>query len=215
MTAPTRVSSAELMERFDKLEHLLNLRYRPAPFLIYKPNDREPTKGVAMKVEYRAHPKFSDHGYLIPQPAKERGGLFMDLSQQSGRDSNDNPTFGWDRDQHDLITIKFGLPDLMAMLYANTRIRVTGKTLPESLRPSRKADGKWVPEQTGLILGLTHKFDDSTTFIEWSFSERGSLIFASKSKELRRTVSLTLQEEIGFVAYLRRALDVFLETGIR
>lgn len=221
MTAPAptqRLSSAELLTRLDVLEAMAYLRYRPSPLLIYKPSEREPAKGTALKVELRAIPSFSESGYLTK--SETPGGLFLDLAAYTHTDDNDNARFNWNRDEHQgtpqqLITAKLGIPDLQRLLLGYQYMRLGSGILPSSLRAMRRVDGKWVPDPDGHTIGLTHKFNEATTIIDWQFSDRGSWFAVSKSRELRRSVSLTLEEELTFTTYLRMALERILETGLR
>lgn len=233
MTAPAtpqRLSSAELLERLDAtsgrldhIERLVGLYLRPGPALVYKPNERDPSKGAALKLEYRAAPNFNERGFLIRQDKENRGGLFLELAAQTGLDANQNAAFNWERKEGvgtptELITVKLGMPDITAMLYAYRLLRGnSAATLPEVYRVSRKNQqtNQWEKEPTGKVLGLTHKYENDTTFIEWGFSERGSLIRVSKSAKLRRLVSLALHEEIMVERMLERALDVYLDVGLR
>lgn len=226
MTAPAtqKLSSSELLARLDalserlaSLEQVTALPFRPGPMLIYKPNERDHSKGGALKLEYRAYPNFNERGYLERQ---DNGGLFADLAAQTGV-SNGNADFNWKRDEavgtpNELITVKLGMPDILAMLFAYRLLRSdSAATLPDSYRPSRKEGDKWVKETTGKVLGLTHKFDNETTFIELAFADRGTLFRVSKSAKLRRTVSIALHEELLVLRMLERALDAYLNVGLR
>lgn len=223
MSDNQRLSSADILERFQAIELSLDvlrrvayIPYTPAPLLIYKPNDKDTSKGSALKVELRAAPAFDDGGFL----KQSSGGLFIELAAQTGIDERDNAQFNWKRDNlvgtpQQLITAKLGLPDITASLLAHDLQRNKREVLPESLRSSRKVDGRWVKDPEGRTLSMTHKFKDATTIIEWRFADRGSLITVSKTRDTRRTVSMTLPEELAYTAYLRKALDVFFDVGMR
>lgn len=223
--APQRISSAELLERLDTLTHLAYLRYRPAPLLVYKPNDRDNSKGTALKVEYRVWPYFTDQGYLraaVEENNESEGGMFMDFSAQIGTSAKGYAEFNWKRTEHvgtpqTLITTKIGIADIQALLLGYNCKRIRNIPTPPSIRSVTKgSDGKWGPEAEGNTVGLTHKFADRTSIIEWSFTDRGSFLKIAKLPEqVRRSVPLSLAEELSFVTYLQQGLAVLLEVGLR
>lgn len=215
-----RISSAEIMERFNSIEYLLGLRYNPAPYLIYKPNS-DVTKGSAMKMQYKIQPTFSEVGHFLGPG--DKSGMFIDLSAQTGVDENGNAKFNWDRETltgtpQALITAKIGIQDIQALLLGIEHKRNRQLEVPPSIRPQVKDSnsGKWGPEAAGNAIGLVHKFNKDTTFIEMRLMDRGSFLTISRlSTKLKRFTSLTLTEEVGFAVYLRQALSVLFEVGLR
>lgn len=193
----------------------------PAPILVYKP--RQDGAGSALRARYRtaAAVKETDMGLIPTGRAVSGSALYIDLAAQLGFDDKGNATFNWPNDDSlkqtakALITAKLGSTDVRKLLLGYQWVRLLGKPTPESIRTIGKVEGKWVPEPKGITVGLVHKFNDATTFIEWKFAGSGSIVTVSKSKELRRSVALDLAEELGFHMYLEQALQAFQQTGVR
>lgn len=189
------------VDSFESLE----LLFKPAPYLVYKPNPRDATKGAAAKFELSVRPEFNELGWMTRRIA---GGFFLEIAGQTGIDATDNAQFGWSKaDDDERLVVKLGPVDLQNILYAFKRIRDDGKPLPVRMRPKG--------EETGLKLSLFHKFDDSSSIIEVNFSEQGSLFTVSKGKNNRRTISIGIAEEMTLRKYLDHALWAFLMVGER
>lgn len=211
-----RVSSAELMARFAALEALQAFRLNPEPLLVYKPNDRDFTKGTALRLQVRTKSGVSESGSgtLFRELDRKASGLFVDLAPQTSVDEAGNARFGWEQELR--ITAKLGLPDVQTLLLGYREVRLKGKPVPESARPKVKQGQAYVTEPTGAVVGSVHKFGDAVTILDWTFSEKGSAFRVARVKTRQsRSIFLSLPEELGFVRYLENALDIMLEVGLR
>lgn len=195
-----KLSSKEIMSRLDSIlfaTRIANLQLNPAPICFYKP--KQDGTGVAMKLDLRLKPTFGDGEFV----SEVDGGLFLELVAQSGKDDRNNPTFGW-KDNDKRITAKLGLPDISGMLYAIRTTRVLGKKLP----PTKNDD-------SGALLVMFHKYEEESTIIKMKFEAKGTVIEISKSKENRRSIMLSLSEEIELQSYLQHSLGAFHLVGKR
>ena len=207
MAEENRVSASAIMKRLEEIaEGTLNLT--PRNWLVYKPNSK--TTGVAMKVLYRYSRAVDDKGNTLPYWS---GGCFLELVAQKPS-PDENARFDWKNELGGNVTIKLGLPDLSAFLLAYQEYRVAGRPIPTSIRPIVKNGTKWEPCEADNQLGLVHKFEEGTTFIKWTLSDDNrSMLEVAKSKELRRSISLTRTEELQFMRYLELAMDALLLTN--
>ena len=203
--SPAKVSSADLYNRLDALAaaiqgvaQQLRLELNPESLYVYKP--MKSGKGAALKVDLRLVPTYGETGYV----ADVKGGLFVELAAQEG-EKDGFPTFGWKSE--DKLSAKLGIPDVTAILVGLREVRLRGKVVPAGIRS--KGDEK------GTTVGMFHVFKDETTAIQLQFGADGSFLQISKSKEERRSIKLTLQEEVQLEIYLRFALQRLLQVGVR
>lgn len=180
----------------------LELLFRPAPLLVYKPA-RDVAKGNAMKVELNLRPEYLN-GYLT---SKVEGGLFMQIVGQTGVDQHANASFDWKGTKGTSVSAKLGLPDLHAILYCFKVVRERGGEVPTNFR------GKQHPQPD--TLEIFHRFEKSTTVIRVTFKEQGTIWNISKGPELRRSIAVAVHEEVSLLAYLEHSLKMFLMVGER
>lgn len=209
MAEENKVSAGAIMKRLDAIA-ASTLILNPKNLVLYKPNTRDPSRGVACKISYR---------FFVPEvegkPATFfNGGCFLEIVTQLPESTDEYPRFDWKNDNGKNVTVKLGLPDLSAMLLAYREYRVFRRPVPTAVRPIAKVDGKWVPSAEENQLGLVHKFENETTFIKWTFSDDNrSMLEIAKSKELRRSVSLGVAEELQLTRYMELAMDALLLTN--
>lgn len=194
---PAKISSAEIFRRLDELQRLINLPLTPQAMYIYKPSGAG--TGTAFKLQLRLSPAWNEKGYI----EEVDGGLFLDLAGQTGKGDDGFARFGWP----DAITAKLGIPDISALLAGLRYVRTLGKKVPEALRPKN--------DTGGVTVGLFHKFGEESTAISLKFEADGSFVAVSKSKDARRSIKLSLSEEIQFESYLTSALAAFQLVGRR
>lgn len=195
----------------DSFENL-SLMFNVAPYLLYKPSFKDAAKGSAAKVHCSLRPEFAE-GYLTKNV---KGGVFLEIAKQEGKDANGNVSFGWTvsgESDPDKVVTKLGLVDLQTMLFAFKTVRDQGKELPEFYRPKRPSEAmaKYAP----FTVELFHKFKDTTTIINLSITDRGSFLSVSKGAGLRRNISISLSEEMAFRRYLEHCLWACLIVGER
>lgn len=208
-TKPERVSAKAIMDRLDVLAQT-TLQLNPRQLVIYKPNPKDESKGGALKIGYRFAPLAKEDGTPSLQFT---GGVFLELVSQIASDG-EHPRFDWKGAEKPTIVVKLGLPDLSAMLLSYKYVRELGRVIPERMRPVSKEGTKFVPDPSGMALALIHKTDTATKTIKWTFDPtRGSFVDISQGREFRKSVSLTLTEELQFVRYLQLAMDALLLTG--
>ena len=190
----------------------LSLLFSAAPYLLYKPSFKDESKGAAAKVHCSLRPEFSD-GYLTKDV---KGGVFLEIAPQNGKDANGNPAFAWsvpgDPDPERIVT-KLGLVDLQTMLFAYKTVRDEGKEIPEFFRPKRPSEA--MAKYNPVSIEMFHKFKDSSTIIGMTITERGTFLSISKGKDLRRNISISLTEEMSFRKYLEHCLWACLIVGER
>lgn len=202
-----KISSRAIMDRLDVLAQQ-TLLLNPRPLVVYKPRP-EPT-GAALKVGYRVARATKDDG----SPATYfTGGCFLEIVPQIPSE-NEFAAFDWKGTGG--LTVKLGLPDLSAMLLAYRKVRDQGSEIPERYRPvTRGANGKFVPDDSGMQLALVHKNQEVATVIKWSFdASKGSFLEITRGKGNRRSISLTLSEELLLVEYLKHALSALVLAGV-
>jgi hypothetical protein len=195
-----QVSGTKVMEQLAFLTRMIELRHRPREMYVYKP--RQDGSGTALKVQLRVIPEFPpDKTYI----SKVDGGLFLELAPQLGEKGPDGfARFDWATDGHK-ITAKLGVPDITTILVGIREVRYRGKATPKSTRTKSDTDGTTV--------SMFHKFEASTTSIALKFEADATILYVSKSKDVKQSIKLTLQEERALEAYLIHALDVFHEVG--
>jgi hypothetical protein len=198
-----KISSAVLFEKLDTLQTTLNrladAQFRPQPMYIYKP--RGEIDGAALKCQLRLVPNYSESKYI----QSIDGGLFLEIVEQTGKGEGGFATFGWQNDTR--LTAKLGMPDIGALLAGYQAVRLRGKSTPANTRTRTDTEGTTV--------SMFHKFDSDSTVIEWKFAADGSFLKISKSQEWKRSIKLSLQEEILLEAYLRNALTACQAVGMR
>lgn len=208
-TAPGKISASEIMDRLNILliaAKTARLQLNPAPMHVYKP--LKAGEGAALKLDLRLSPTFGDGDYVEDID----GGLFLELVAQVGMDDKGNAKFGW-KDDAKRISAKLGLPDITSMLLAIRTVRVQGKKLPSTLKAPKGPDGN--PSTDGTSFTMFHKFDTSTTVINVSFAGNGTVIEVRKSADNKRSIKLSLQEELELQSYLEQALTAFHLVGKR
>lgn len=195
-TKTTTTTKAWLEEQFQTLQQqlrVLSLQVEPAPIVFYKP--LKDGTGRALRVQIRLRPTFRGN---IPRAA---GAVFLELAaQKSERDANGNALFDWEN----TLTAKLGVPDLTGILYA-MRCRVL--RIP-------------VSEKDSASISLFHQFKDAegseqSTVIKYELQKDRAMLSVSKSKTVRSSIGLTLQEEVALEAYLQHALQWAMFTGKR
>ena len=212
---PHKISSAEIYAHFKtldlSLERLLAYGTKKPPLLIYKP--RKNGHGQAMKLDLNLHISFVPNSERI---AESKGGLFLEIVDQAG-DRGGFPAFAWGGkvgdgvDEKRSVRIKFGMPDITALLAGIRHIRNTGTVaLPEGLVANQKAERR---DYSKLV--MVHKFNDAVSVISYQFTPTGGFLKVSKTRDWVKSISLTLAEEIAFESYLQAALQQFLNAGLR
>lgn len=216
MTAapPQKISSAEINEHFQRIElgldRMVAFGLKRPPLLIYKP--RKSGDGKAMKMDLNITPTFVPNSERI---AGSSGGLFLEVVDQAG-ERNGYPAFAWGGQVGDQkipqgsITVKLGVPDITTLLAGIRHIRYVGA--PELL-PIMYRNQKQNPDPTKLV--MVHKFDNNVSIISYKFTQEGSFLKISKSRDYLKSISLSLAEEVAFEEYLRGSLQQFLNTGLR
>jgi hypothetical protein len=173
-------------------------RLNPEPVKVHKPQKNG--HGTALKFDIRLVPVYATTAKGTEFISKVEGGVFLDLAAQAGM-TNGNATFDWNT----TITAKLGVNDLSALLLGLRYVRVRHDPIPEELRT--KGD------TAGTTVGLFHKFDNASTAISLTFAKDGSFLRVSKSKELNRTIKLSLVEEFQLERAMLRALDLLQTVG--
>lgn len=192
------------VQRLEDVWRLSTAQIRPEPVTFFKPQKNG--NGVAARFNLRLQPKYVEEekgGYLD----EVEGGLFVDLVAQGDTNAQGFPTFKW-QDAASIVRAKLGLVDVTNLLAAIRDFRVRGVEVATYLRGRDKAKNN--------VVSLFHQTDQSgTTGISYEFGPESSVLAISKSRDLRKSVSLTLGEEVALVAYLELALRAFLLLGVR
>lgn len=186
--------------------HVLALtEFAPQQHVIHKPTMKG--TGQALKIQLRMAPKWvpTADGGFFDKEANKAGGLFLELAPQ-GPMVNGNATFNW-KDQSKLIRCKLGMADIIGLLAAIREYRVCRADVPSYLRS--KSD----PQPNAV--SLFHKFAGSSTAITYTFGEESSILRISKSKDLARSISLHVGEELILQRMLDLALTAYLKVGKR
>lgn len=179
--------------------------FAPQQHVIHKPNMKG--TGQALKIQLRLAPKWvaTADGGFFDREANKAGGLFIELAPQGPKVDN-NATFLW-QDPAQLIRAKLGMADIIGLLAAIREYRTCRADVPEYLRS--KSDPK--PNEVSLF----HKFGTSSTAITYTFQEASSILRVSKSKDLARSISINLGEELIVQRMLDLALTAYLKVGKR
>lgn len=150
---------------------------------------------------------------------KTKGGLFVDLAKQGPQNPQGDATFGW-RQEQGLITAKLGLPDLSALLVGYRAVRELGKQVPVELRPQvRESDDDTARQRKALTVSMFHKAQGraggTSTAITYEFTANGGTLRVSKSKELARTLNVSLAEEYRLFKFFDSGLGALMKLGAR
>ncbi len=181
------------------------LVFTPAPYLVYKP--MKSGGGRALKVQLRVEPQWvatEEGGYFEP-PKKQ--GLFLELAPQAGKGEGGFAQFGWKAPE--LMRCKWGQVDVLKFLTSMREVRELGREVPFAYRGGPDKNAK--PFEWASF----HKYGDQSTAISYTFEDTRSILRISKSKDHAASIALDLHEELGFQAYVRMALDVYLRAGVR
>lgn len=202
------LTKAELLGRLDRIigvveaiGRLQRLENGPEPMYVYKP--RKDGSGTALRADLRLSVTFGDKGFV----SEAEGGLYLELAAQEGKTDGGFAKFGWGNDET-IIRTKLGMPDVINLLLAFRQVRHLGGEVPDAIRPKSHKEATHSVE-------LFHKFGKDTTIISLEFKDGGSYLRLSRSKELTRSVSLSLAEEVQLETYLQMALEAFLRVGMR
>lgn len=187
--------------RLEEIWRLATATIRPMALAFYKPNVKDRSRGVAAKFNLRLKPQWNDKGYLD----SVEGGLFVDLVAQ-GPEKNGFPQFEWEGATR--ITAKLGLKDVASLRAAIRDYRVRGVEVATYLRGKSKDKPN--------VVSLFHQHESAgTTGISYQFEAESSFFQISKSKDLRRSINLLLDEELQLDEYLAQALTAFVRFGVR
>ena len=191
------------MNTQEQLERLQALWWEPESLRFYRPSLKD-TSGTALSLDLRLTPEFGA-SYV----GKVSGGLFVELVPQlTVKTAQKDATFGWEDPQK--VTAKFGLPDISALLVA-IRCRYARRLVPEGLRS--KGD------TIGNTVGMFHRFVEdgvsATTVIEYAMVGDEAFLKMSRSATQRRTIKLSMAEELQLECYLKHALHAFTLVGKR
>lgn len=191
-------------EKLDFVWRLALAAIQPEPLVFFKP--KKSGDGLAAKFNLRLKPAWKE------RDGKEwldevEGGLFVDLVAQGPQNAAGFPTFKWD-DKASLVTAKLGMKDAASLRVAIRDVRVRGVEVPNYLRGKDKAKAD--------LVSIFHQHESSgTSGITYQLGPESSFLAVSKSKDLRRSVSLTLDEELALDAYLEGAIRAFILLGVR
>lgn len=191
------------VEKLEEIWRLSVAQIRPEPLTFFKPNKKDPSRGVAAKFNLRLRPVWKADAEFVEEV---EGGLFLDLVAQ-GPMKGEFPTFAW-TDKNTLVTAKLGLKDVSSIRASIRDFRGRGVPIATYLR-NRKD-----PKENQLSLFHQHE-SSGTTVINYQFEAESSFLSVSKRADLRRSVSLTLDEELALDAYLEQALKAFILVGLR
>jgi hypothetical protein len=185
-------------QQLEDLWRLSTMVLRPSPIVYYK--GRRAGGGMAGKFNLNVQPEYNEAGFI-----KElKGGLFLDLAEQGENNAAGHPTFKW-AERETLITAKFGIPDIVALLAAMRDFRVRGVDVATYLRGKANK-----PNQVSLFHQVS-KTD--TTVITYTFEPERSILNVSKARDRQRALVLNLGEEIALQAYLEMSLDILMRYG--
>lgn len=188
-------------QRLEDIWRLTMAQIRPEALPFYKPQRNG--NGVAAKVNLRLRPKYPEDRDFVESVD---GGLFIDLVAQ-GPNKGEYATFRWAEKEH-VVTAKLGLVDVSMLRAAIRDFRVRGIEVATYLRGRDKAKGN--------VVSLFHQTDSSgTTGITYTFEAESSVLRISKSKDVWKSISLTLHEELQLDAYLEHAMRAFIILGVR
>lgn len=206
-TSESTAAAAKRPERTaNRLYSLVDLAFNPEPVRIYKPQQNG--QGTALSMDLRLDLIFGP-GFVDQRESS--GGLFLVMAPQSGVNTAGNATFDWPSQDNPKpgISAKLGTTDISSLLVGIRYARIRHELIPESLRPKT--------DTVGNTVGLFHSFGEgakrSTTAITLQFAADGSFLKISKSKDLQRSIKLSLTEEFQFERALEHALKMFQLVG--
>jgi hypothetical protein len=197
-----KITAQDLSTQIAAVQAFQGLFLNPEPIKVHKPS--KSGSGSALKLDLRLTPDYGQgkDGRVFVRDVK--GGLFLEIAPQLGRDEGGNATFDW----QNTIMAKLGLPDITALLVAY-RCRWAGRGLPANIL--RK-------DQNPAVVSLFHKFNDDSTVIEIELHKEGSKVSISKKtagQVHKGFIPLLLTEELLVERYLDEALTAFLKVGKR
>lgn len=214
----------------DKNELLANLLtqghldWNPEPLVFHKPRGGN---GNAVKFNLRVKAKLAgtDNGGVFIDKDSLDGGLFVDIAGEDGKISvggRDFPKFAWEGGKEKRVTAKLCRPDISGLLVAIREMRHNplrwheGKIVPNIVPFMFQPKGEPNMEKAGRIFSAFHKFGATiNTAINYSFEPQQSILGISKSKDVRRSIVLSLNEELMLERFLQNALDIYVATGLR
>lgn len=172
---------------------------RLEPLVLYHPSK---AGGSAFQLEARVPAAFDDQGRVLRDSIKQ-GGCFATWAQQEpGSGVGREARFAW----KDGWTVKLGLADITSWLSARERVRFRGLDVERAKaallyeRLHRSGEGA-----NAKVAVIRYQFD----------AEAGGVLGLSYSKEDRRSIKLTDEEEFTVARYLQLVLDGFLTLGKR
>jgi hypothetical protein len=196
VTTPGSTPEASLAARVSGLEQREKLWWKPEALHVYKP--QRSGGGTALKIQVKLLPGFTDRGFVDPESLR---GVWVDLAEQTGV-KDGYAQFDWAHP----VTAKLGLPDLSGILVAIREFRA-GRPLPATLLPKRPTE---IP-----CVEFFHRFGEASTVVTYAFGPDHAFLRISKGKDRRRTIRVTLAEELVLARYLELGLDALLRTGGR
>lgn len=193
-------------EQLSTLYTLALTEFAPQQHVIHKPNMKG--TGQALKIQLRLAPKWVEtaDGGFFDKAANKDGGLFLEVVPQGPKDANNNPTFLW-KETDKVIRAKLGMADIIGLLAAMREYRICRADVPAYLQNKSNPQ----PNQVSLF----HKYKQGSTVISYTFEDSQSILRISKGKDLARSISLTLGEELIFQRLLDLALTAYLKVGKR
>lgn len=217
-----------MVEQKELLASLLtqgHLDWNPEALVFHKPRGGN---GNAAKFQLRvkANLTTSDAGSLFIDKKTLKGGLFVDIAAEDGfieRDGKKYAKFAWEEDAGaKRVTAKLCRPDISGLLVSLREMRhnplrwVDGKIVPNVVpffhQPKNEPDAA----KAGRTFNAFHKFGKTiNTAITYVFEPQGGILAISKSKEVRRSIAISLSEEVMLERFLQNALDVYVATGLR
>ena len=173
---------------------------RLEPLVLYHPSKNG---GMAVQFEFRIPVEYDDAGRAQKDSVKQ-GGCFITWAQQvPGSGTGGDARFDW----KDGWTVKLGLSDLSTWLVSRERYRLRGMDVVSSKTP-----GLWERLHRSDSGGQT----PTTVVIRYEFNaDGGGSLGLSYSKEERRSLRLSDDEEYLVNRYLSMVTDSFLMVGKR
>lgn len=186
------------------------------PLTLHKPTPSQSGSAAKFNVRMVEHLGVSEGAHFWK---KTKGGLFVDLAKQIGQDDHGNATFGWQQEQG-VITAKLGLPDLSALLLGYREVRLLGRAVPPDVRPqAREQDTDDQRKRKAATVSLFHRAEGkaggATSAITYEFTAQGGSFRVSKSKDVARSLSVSLAEELRLFKFFDMSLEYLLKAGAR
>jgi hypothetical protein len=192
------------------LSALLFAGFSPSQHVVHKPT--RSGNGNALRLQLRLEPQWVETeggGGYFDRTASKQGGMFLDLAGQQmngsapALDAGGNPTFNWE--QGELYTAKLGMADMTGLLVAIREWRA-GRNVPTYLR-GKNAD------KTNLVTLFHKNPKGGSTIITYEMTDETAILQISKGKDARRSIALTMGEELVLVRYLEMAVDAYIRIG--